>query len=391
VFTNDTDSNVTGSLPRVNYTRSDQKLGPLPLYAGASTEFASLIRKDIVDDLVNDRGLTRIDFYPRIRFPFTKLPYLSFNSALGFRETYWSESLGPRGGQVSDGIFRRYFTLGTSITGPVFTRIFNTPGSTYAQKFKHVIEPTFAIERTTMFDDSKIVKLEGVDQTPPGVTSITYGLNNRLYAKKQSAREIMTVSLSQTYYSDAKASQVDPNYQNSFNANIPPSNFSPIALQVHVSPTTVTDATMRMEYDEHVHALRSIAANGGMSHGWVYASAQWSILKSTPTTVGQEAVTTSHFLNALTTVRIPGNAWSGTYAFNYDIRNTAFINQRYIGHYNTQCCGIAFEYQKFNYGTRAGTVGVPKDHRFNLSFTLAGIGTFSDLFGAFGGLQGSSR
>jgi len=31
---------------------------------------------------------------------------------------------------------------------------------------------------------------------------------------------------------------------------------------------------------------------------------------------------------------------------------------------------------------------VPKDHRFNLSFTLAGIGTFSDLFGAFGGQQG---
>jgi LPS-assembly protein len=394
VFTNDTDSNVVGSLPRVNYTRSDQKLGFLPVYAGATTEFVSLIRTDNSAELEtpNDRGLMRIDFFPRIRFPFTKLPYLTFNSALGFRETYWSESLGPQGGQVPDGIFRRYFTLGTSITGPVFTRIFNTPGSSYAQKFKHVIEPTFAIERTSTFDDyDKIVKLEGTDSVQGGVTSMTYGLNNRLYAKKQSAREILTVSLSQTYYSVASASQVDPNYQGSFNPNIPPSNFSPVALQVHVSPTTVTDATMHVEYDEHVHALRSLAANGGVSHGWVYGMAQWSISKSTPTVVGQEAVTTSHFLNGLTTVRKPGNPWSGTYAFNYDIHNTAFINQRYIGHYNTQCCGIAFEYQKFNYGTRAGTVGVPKDHRFNLSFTLAGIGTFSDLFGAFGGLQGSSR
>jgi LPS-assembly protein len=391
VFTTDTDSNVTGSLPRVNYTRSDQKLGSLPLYAGATTEFASLIRKDIAGDLLNDRGLTRIDFFPRLRFPFTRLPYLTFNSALGFRETYWSESLGPLGKNVPEGVFRRYFTVGTSITGPVFTRIFNTPGSSYAQKFKHVVEPTFAIDRTTMFDPSKIVKLEGVDQVPPGVTSMTYGLNNRFYAKKQSAREIVTVSLSQTYYSDANASRVDPNQPSSFNPNIPPSNFSPITLQVHASPTIATDATMRMDYDEHVHAIRSIATNGGMSHGWLYGAAQWSIQKSTPTQVGQQAVTTSHFLNALTTVRKPGNAWSGTYAFNYDIHNTAFINQRYIGHYNTQCCGIAFEYQKFNYGTRAGTVGVPKDHRFNLSFTLAGIGTFSDLFGAFGGLQGSSR
>jgi hypothetical protein len=96
----------------------------------------------------------------------------------------------------------------------------------------------------------------------------------------------------------------------------------------------------------------------------------------------------THYLNSTAVVRKPGNAWSGTYAFNYDVRNTSFLNQRFIAHYNTQCCGLAVEYQKFNFGTRAGTVGVPKDHRFNLSFTLAGIGTFSDLFGAFGGQQG---
>ena len=29
-----------------------------------------------------------------------------------------------------------------------------------------------------------------------------------------------------------------------------------------------------------------------------------------------------------------------------------------------------------------------QDRRFNISFTLAGVGTFSNLFGAFGGQQG---
>jgi hypothetical protein len=67
--------------------------------------------------------------------------------------------------------------------------------------------------------------------------------------------------------------------------------------------------------------------------------------------------------------------------------NTDFLNQSIVAHYNTQCCGIAIEYQRFNFGTRQGQAGVPKDRRFNLSFTLAGIGTFSDLFGAFGGGQ----
>ena len=31
---------------------------------------------------------------------------------------------------------------------------------------------------------------------------------------------------------------------------------------------------------------------------------------------------------------------------------------------------------------------VPQDKRFNLSFTLAGIGTFSNFLGAFGGATG---
>jgi hypothetical protein len=87
-------------------------------------------------------------------------------------------------------------------------------------------------------------------------------------------------------------------------------------------------------------------------------------------------------------VRKPGNAFSTTYNFNLDIKTKEFRHQSIVGHYNSQCCGLAVEYQKFNFGTRAGVFGVPQDHRFNLSFTLAGIGTFSDLFGAFGGQKG---
>ncbi|HTM25160.1 MAG TPA: hypothetical protein VL225_08195 [Vicinamibacterales bacterium] len=393
IFTNPTndDSIVSGSLPRVNYSRGEKKIGSLPVYFGATSEFVTLIRTNNTATASTDNGLSRVDLFPTIRFPFTKLPYLTFNSSLGFRETYWTGSQVSEtdATRVPESIFRRYFTMGTTITGPVFTRVFNTPESSYAQKFKHVIEPTFSIQRTTQFDNAgQIVKIEGADYAVGGVTSMTYGLNNRFYAKKQSAREIFTVSLSQTYYSVASASTVDQNYQSSFNGNIAPTNFSPVALQVHVSPTPVTDASLRMEYNAHTHSMPSLSANGAVTHGWVTGNAQWSVQHSTPTKITDPIVTTSHFINGGTTVRKPGNAFGGTYLFNYDIKDAAFVNQTIIAHYNSQCCGIAVEYQKFNFGTHAGQVGVPKDHRFNLSFTLAGIGTFSDLFGAFGGQQG---
>ena len=44
----------------------------------------------------------------------------------------------------------------------------------------------------------------------------------------------------------------------------------------------------------------------------------------------------------------------------------------------------SFEFQSFNYSEQP-ELPVPKDRRFNMSFTLAGVGSFSNFFGAFGG------
>ena len=387
-FTSDTNSNITGSLPRIVYSRAETAIGSLPLYFGTSGEFVTLIRNVKTATQTTESGLSRIDFSPTLRFPFTKLSFLTFNSSLGFRATRWSESQLADGTRLPEPIGRRYFNMASTITGPVLTRIWNTPRRNYAQKFKHVIEPFVTLSRTTAIDNVKnIVPLEGTDFTLGGVTSAAYGLNNRLYAKKESAREIVTVGISQTYYTDAAAAERDRLYQsNNFSGAAKPSHYSPVAIQVHVTPTTVTDATFRTEYDTQFHALRTLAANGGLSLGWVNENAGWSVTRFIP---GYNTdLSAQHYLTSTTVVRKPGNAFSTLYQFNYDVKGSEFLNHRVIAHYNSQCCGIAVEYQKFNYGANASRIGVTRDHRFNLSFTLAGIGTFSDLFGAFGGQQG---
>jgi LPS-assembly protein len=389
-FTNDTESRVFGSRPRITYGRAEKQIGRLPIYFGSNADFVTHIRKGNSTALSTDTGLSRFDVFPKIRVPFTKLPYLTFNSSIGFRETFWTESLNdeePRL-RVAESIHRRYLAMGTTITGPVFQKIYNTPGRTYAQKFKHVIEPTLTLERTTAIENfDNIVRIDGTDNVKGRMTSATYGLSNRLYAKKDSSREILAVSLTQSYYTDEDAAALDQQYQsNPLTAALAPSHFSPVALQARLTPTVTTDATFRAEYDTRANALRSVAANGGLTEGWMLVNAGWSLNRSIPLSGIPETAT--HYLNASTSIRKPGNAFAGTYMFNFDLKNKNFLNQRMIGHYNTQCCGIALEFQKFNFGTRAGAVGVPKDYRFNLSFTLAGIGTFSDLFGAFGGQQG---
>jgi hypothetical protein len=73
---------------------------------------------------------------------------------------------------------------------------------------------------------------------------------------------------------------------------------------------------------------------------------------------------------------------------NYDIGRQTLLSQRYIGFYNAQCCGVSFEYQAVNYPDN-GYFLIPQDRRFNMSFTLAGVGSFSNFFGAFGGTTGA--
>ena len=50
--------------------------------------------------------------------------------------------------------------------------------------------------------------------------------------------------------------------------------------------------------------------------------------------------------------------------------------------YAAQCCGVSVDYQVVNVAPYG--VGIQTDHRFNFSFTLAGIGTFTNPLGSFG-------
>jgi lipopolysaccharide assembly outer membrane protein LptD (OstA) len=390
VFYGEDTLTTNGGLPRINFSRAERAIGRAPLYFGIGGEYVTLLRSTTRRDVkVDDRGLTRVDVNPILRIPFTRWPFLTINSAIAWRGTYWSESRNESGVQVPEGLNRRFFDFQARVTGPVFTRIWNTPDNGYAEKFKHVIEPTFGVQRITAIDVfDQIVQLEGTDYIVGGVTRFNYGLNNRLYAKKNVAREILTVALTQSYYTDARAAQYDQHYQSSFGLTRP-SKFSAVRLIVRGSPTDRLQAEFSTEYDPNVRTLRTYAATGSINGAWVQASGGWSQRRYLPGLPGfDNPDLADHYLNASFNVRQPGNRLGGSYSFNYDLRRDSFLQQRFLAYYNAQCCGIGVEYQTFNFRQAFIGLPVPQDRRFNISFTLAGIGTFSNFLGAFGGQQG---
>jgi hypothetical protein len=360
-------------------------------------DYGALTREDRSGTTRVDRGAQRVDVTPTLRFPFTRWPFLTMNSSAAWRTTWWSRSKDETtGSPLEDALSRQYFDLQANFTGPTFNRVFNTPERAYAQRFKHVIEPTLTVQRITGIDDFNRVLLTE-DVVVGSVTRVVYGLTNRLYAKRGGAtsgvaREIARLSLSQTFYTDANAAAYDRFYQSSF-TGFKPSRLSPLAANLSMTLTDNTQGELRAEYDTTFNAFRTISASGSHHQGnWLDLTASWSQRRFIEGLPGfDDPDRKDHYLNAATNVRTRGNRVGGAYSFNWDIGRGTFLQQRMTGYYNAQCCGFAAEFQTYNFGALSSVAGIAQDRRFSISVTLAGIGTFSPPFGGLNGTQEARR
>ncbi len=406
-FSSETASATSGSWPKVTLNRNEKLIPGSPIYFSASGEYASLLRnqQDSSTDFNLNQDVTRLDFNPQIRYPFKKWQWFTVNSTLAWRDTHYSRSLqyNPATGQfdsvVENDLNRQFFTMSAQILGPVFNRIWDTPNNGYAEKFKHTIEPFLNITRTSSIDNfNNIIQIDGTDTIYGGTTQYAYGVHNRFYAKRPIApgqrsqpREIFDVDVQQTYYTTPAASQYDPRYSTSSyspTATVNASNFSPILILIRAMPTNEINATSSIEIDSRYLALRQVSAGG--SYAWtnrLQTTMNWSKRAYIPQLVGfNDPASLTQTLTGQANLHSADNKFGGIYSFNYDIQLGRLLNQQISAFYNSQCCGLAFQYQTWNYGGITSGLPVASDHRFFLSFTLAGLGNFSPFNGAMSGV-----
>ena len=136
------------------------------------------------------------------------------------------------------------------------------PTSGYAERFKHTIEPTFGIQRTTAIDQSNLIIVnDGLDQTIGNTTSINYGISNRLYAKRHvgttsQAQQIVVVDLFQTYYSDARGVDRGPSLLDDKYSGPDHNAAQQLFADYHEScgrlPRRSTDTAVHVEFDSRI-------------------------------------------------------------------------------------------------------------------------------------------
>jgi LPS-assembly protein len=391
-FFNQTDSNLLGTAPRLSVTRGERPLyRNSAAYFAIGSEYVRYERETRRPEGVVDTGVGRFDLNPQIRYPFKRWQWFTVNTTASWRTTFYDRSYFPGQQQLigGDDLFRQYVAVTANAIGPVFNRVWNTPDSGYAERFKHTIEPFMSIQRTTAIDDyERIIKTDSIDSIVGNSTNYTYGINNRVYAKRRVGtlsmpQEILSVDLRQSYYTDARSSQNDQQYSSS--STTAASNFSPIAISVRGSPSTSFNTTFRGEIDPQYRKFRSTSLDTRYSWTTRFQSGVgWTrryFIENVPGYDNPNFL--NHYLNLDTRLSTADNRFGASYSMNFDVVQSRFTQQRLNGFYNAQCCGIAAEYQRFNYPS---TSGVPGDNRFFMSFTLAGLGNFSPFSGALGNI-----
>jgi LPS-assembly protein len=386
-FNTGTSSFLYGSTPRVSAILAPQQLFGAPIYASLNSEYAHLPYQSITDGLVTlDNSLSRVDVAPSLRVPLSRLTFLSVNTSAAHHMTYYSRTFdAARQVAVPGSLLRDYTQLRTDIVGPVLTKIWDTPTSGYAERMKHVIEPAFTLDYTTPINNYKQtpVLTDTSDFVVGGTSRLTYGLTNRLLYRGKAAdggrgqtREFVTLGVQQTYYSNRESSKYDTTYASS-SINRNPVDLSPVSLNVRVSPSARIDANSRLEYDVSGLGLAvwtvGSTVSAGQSYGTLSYSRRHFTRSSKPDT----------YLSGSTSLKSPNGHFTGTYGLSWDITHSTVVSQNILATYMAQCCGLQVDFQKFNIPISSG-ISIPSDRRINFSFVLAGLGTFSNFFGAFG-------
>lgn len=394
------DTVKTRTLPSVELNKRSERISEsFPVYLSFESSVEGMKRTVARGNTSTFRSPNisqRFDFFPNLTLPLKPVGGFTITPSLGFRTTFYSDSLNPVTQAVTGENFYRHFAdLNIDIRPPSFARVFR--GKDGTPKFKHVIEPFAAYRRILGADDfDRTIRFDERDMVAE-TNEIEYGVTNRFFVRRQSqdgkssqAYEWMALTVAQKHFFDPSFGGVLKDGQrNQFLSAATLSGFgflsyrrdySPLNVNARVRPSNTTFADVRLDMDTTANELRNLSVSAGtfrrlfsVSQSWYYTRQVFGpTQKPDPTTLPGNQMDTSVFA---------GNSQNGPYfgmTIAYDFRNRFFDgtprDPRYInlittGGWAWDCCSFQFQNYTFKAGLR-------NENRFLFSFTLKGIASF---------------
>ena len=367
---------VNEHLPTVRLSQSARKIGRsgVVFQWEARGERLGLGNQDKVD------RFERYDLYPRVSRPLS-LSFLQVTPEVQLRYTRYGATTSDEG-ITGDPLDRRYAEGSVDMRGPTFSRVFNSPGNFYSDKWKHIIGPEVTWTYRSRIDEfDTIPKFDQIDYYL-GTNEIRYSLVQRLLAKrpgrsgKLDSWEVFAWRISQTYYVQIADNQneFDPNYSSSaFGPGGAPAHLSPLQSRLRFRPTEAFSANFDMEYDVNFNQLRSLSLSGGVTRSRLNLQVGWSRALKLAEEAALRVPTRYTVRGSGRFYLLPGKlAVEGS--TDYDVLQKNLIQATGRVRYDVQCCGFIGEVIQSDYNLK-------QDRQFRFAIELANLGSMANFMG----------
>jgi LPS-assembly protein len=333
----------------------------------------------------------RYDFNPRLSRPLS-LSFIQVTPEVQWRHTRYGvsdlDTEFPSSNEDLSGpaVTREYKEASVEMRGPNFSKVFNTPGNFYSERYKHVIGPEVTWTYRTPSDTFAVIPtFDGLDPIP-ATNELRYALVQRFYSKRRGSAggraepyEFLNWRISQTYYANAEAAQYDPAYASSTfgGPGGEPASLSPVQSRFRFRPTRQFSANFDLEYDVNFKQLKYVSLSSTATYSRFALNASWFRGNRVTERVDRRGVNRDTIRSSARVVLWP-NRVSVDGSVYYDLLNHDLKQWSARARYDVQCCGFLAEVINSDYNTK-------QNMQYRFSIELANIGSV----GNFGQSDGS--
>ncbi len=383
-------------LPEADFNSRDHSIWKnLPIWFSFDSSAGLLYRlspvfegNTLVNNFETNQFTTRLRFNPHLSAALHWLG-IAFTPTLGLDEAYYGESqtitpnltYNTNFYQAANAdIVRSAREFSLDIVFPTIERVFNKK-TFLGDKLKHVIEPRVTYKYVTGIgsDFDRIVRFDENDLLT-NTNEVTLSLTNRLYAKRgNDVVEIFTWELMQKRYFDPTfGGALITGQRNVFDATADvtaysfldgPRTYSPIASVLRTNPVGGATLSWLADYDPRYHRIVDSTVEVGYRwKGKYYVNAGDNFINSNPllTPYADQWRFTVGFGDP------QHRGWNAATTVAYDVVENYLQYMVAQVTYNTDCCGLSFEYRRFHAGLR-------DESQYYISFAIANVGAFGTL------------
>jgi len=370
------DKIVIRKLPEVEFLSRDRPIvnGPVPVWFSLMSSAGFLDRTQ--PDFQTRQFVDRLDVYPRLT---TALHFAGFSLVPSFaaRETNYGSSV-QNGALSGQDILRSSREVRIELIPPSLARIYKSPKWLGGEKVKHVIETRAEYVFVDGIRDFKNIIRFDENDLMSDTNELRLSLANRLFVKDKNGtvNEVLSWEVWQSLYFDPTfGGAVVAGQRNVVQSSVEldgfafmdgPRNYSPIVSALRYQNRVGLE--WRTDYDPLRKQISNSSFTADVRFSKYLISLGHNQVRSDPVL----APNSNQFRGLFGIGNGNRKGWNAAFSAYYDYKKGILEFATTQVTYNTDCCGISFQYRRFNVGTRDET-------QYRVAFAVSNVGWFGTL------------